>query len=110
MDPSKVSPETIAAQALGGIEQRTRAITPPIHASSTYLRDADNQHRSGRIYARAEHPAFDQAQAVICALEHGHAAARFASGMAAATAVFQALAPDDHVLAQKLCTGRCATG
>ena len=102
MDPNHVRPETIAAQALGWIDERTRAITPPIHVSSTYLRDADNQYRSGRVYARADNPAFDQAEAVICALEHGHAAALFASGMAAATAVFQALAPGDHVIAPKV--------
>ena len=102
MEPKLVRPETIAAQALGWIDERTRAITPPIHVSSTYLRDADNQYRSGRAYARADNPAFDQAEAVICALERGHAAALFASGMAAATAVFQALEPGDHVLAPQV--------
>jgi cystathionine gamma-synthase len=96
------TPETIAAQALGWIDATTRAITPPIHMSSTYLRDEDNQYRSGRVYARADNPAFDQAQAVICQLEQGADAALFASGMAAATAVFQALAPGDHVLAPKV--------
>ncbi len=96
------TPETIAAQALGWIDASTRAITPPIHMSSTYLRDEDNQYRSGRVYARADNPAFDQAQAVICQLEQGADAALFASGMAAATAVFQALAPGDHVLAPKV--------
>ena len=99
MDPKPAHPETVAAQALGWIDERTRAITPPIHVSSTYLRDPDNQYRSGRIYARADNPAFDQAEAVLCALEGGAQALLFASGMAAATAVFQALAPGDHVLA-----------
>ncbi len=96
------SPESITAQALGWIDEATRAITPPIHVSSTYLRDADNQYRSGRIYARDQNPAFDQAEAVINALEGGHQTLLFASGMAAATAVFQALAPGDHVLAPKV--------
>ncbi len=102
MDPKTTHPETIAAQALGWIDERTRAITPPIHVSSTYLRDPDNQYRSGRIYARADNPAFDQAEAVINALEGGHQTLLFASGMAAATAVFQALAPGDHVLAPRV--------
>ena len=96
MDPKTTHPESITAQALGWIDERTRAITPPIHVSSTYLRDPDNQYRSGRVYARADNPAFDQAEAVICQLEHGQQALLFASGMAAATAVFQALAPGDH--------------
>ncbi len=102
MDANTSSPDTIAAQALGWIDEATRAVTPPIHLSSTYLRDPDNQYRSGRVYARADNPAFDQAEAVICALERGHRAMLFASGMAAATAVFQALAPGDHVLAPKV--------
>ena len=102
MNPEQVKPESIAAQALGWIDDKTRAITPPIHVSTTYLRDTDNQYRSGRIYARADNPAFDQAEAVIARLEQGAQAALFASGMAAATAVFQALAPGDHVLAPKV--------
>ena len=102
MDTKKLQPESLAAQALGWIDDKTRAITPPIHVSSTYLRDPDNQYRSGRVYARADNPAFDQAEALIAALEQGAQAALFASGMAAATAVFQALAPGDHVLAPKV--------
>jgi cystathionine gamma-synthase len=102
MNENQVKPESIAAQALGWIDEKTRAITPPIHVSSTYLRDPDNQYRSGRVYARADNPAFDQAEAVIARLEHGAQAALFASGMAAATAVFQALSPGDHVLAPKV--------
>ena len=95
-------PDTIAAQALGWIDERTRAVIPPLHVSTTYLRDEDNQYRSGRVYARADNPAFDQAEAVINALEGGHQALLFASGMAAATAVFQALKPGDHVLAPRV--------
>ena len=102
MDNKTAKPETIAAQGLGWIDETTRAITPPIHVSSTYLRDEDNQYRSGRIYARADNPAFDQAQAVITQLENGADSMLFASGMAAATAVFQALSPGDHVLAPKV--------
>jgi len=95
-------PETVTAQALGWIDETTRAITPPVHVSSTYIRDADNQYRSGRIYVRDNNPAFDQAEAVINTLEGGHQTLLFASGMAAATAVFQALQPGDHVLAPQV--------
>ena len=102
MHPKTTRPETISAQALGWIDEQTRAITPPIHVSSTYLRDPDNQYRSGRVYARADNPAFDQAEAVLTALEGGHQTLMFASGMAAATAVFQALQPGDHVLAPQV--------
>jgi len=99
MNPKHHKPQTLAAQALGWVDEATRAVTPPIHVSSTYLRDPDNLYRSGRMYARADHPAFDQAEALIAALEQGQEAMLFASGMAAATPVFQALSPGDHVLA-----------
>lgn len=102
MNKEGTQPATIAAQALGWIDDQTRAIVAPIHTSTTYIRDPDNQYRSGRIYARDHNPTFDQAEAVITALEGGHASLLFASGMAAATAVFQALAPGDHVLAPKV--------
>jgi len=97
-----MKPASIAAQALGWVDEKTRAIVPPLHTSTTFIRDADNQYRSGRIYARDQNPTFDQAEAVLTALEGGHASLLFASGMAAATAVFQALSPGDHVLAPKV--------
>jgi len=97
-----VKPSSIAAQALGWVDQQTRAIAPPLHLSTTFIRDSDNQYRSGRTYARDHNPTFDQAEAVLTALERGHASLLFASGMAAATAVFQALAPGDHVLAPRV--------
>jgi len=102
MATENVHPESVAAQALGWVDERTRAINPPIHVSSTYLRDEDNQYRSGRVYMRDQNPAFDQAEAVITELEGGHQTLLFASGMAAATAVFQGLRPGDHVLAPKV--------
>ncbi len=97
-----MKPASIAAQGLGWVDDQTRAVVPPIHTSTTFLRDPDNQYRSGRIYARDHNPTFDQAEAVLTALEGGHASLLFASGMAAATAVFQALAPGDRVLAPKV--------
>ena len=102
MDAKRVMAETVAAQALGWIDEATKAISPPIHTATTFLRDADNQYRSGRVYARDHNPSFDQAEAVLCALEKGAHAALFASGMAAATAVFLALKPGNHVVAPKV--------
>ena len=102
MDAPHRKPETLAAQALGWVDDTTRAISPPLHASTTFVRDPDNQYRSGRIYARADNPAFDQAEQLIAELERGAQGALFASGMAAATAVFQSLVPGDHVLAPKV--------
>jgi cystathionine gamma-synthase len=98
VDKSKLSQASIAAQALGWVDPITKAVTPAIHPSSTYIRDPDNQYTSGRIYARDNNPSYDQAEAVLAALEGAAGAAVFASGMAAATAVFLSLSPGDHVL------------
>jgi cystathionine gamma-synthase len=94
--------ETLAAQGLGWVDDATRAISPPLHLSSTYLRDVDNGYRSGREYIRADNPAFDQPEALLTALEGGADAALFASGMAAATCAFLALTGDDHVIVPKV--------
>jgi cystathionine gamma-synthase len=101
-EPKKLAPETLAAQALGWIDPTTKAIVPPVHLSSTYVRDEDNQYRSGRGYIRADNPSFDQAEALLSALEGGTGSLLFGSGMAAATAVFLALKPGDHVLAPRV--------
>ena len=98
----RLAPASIAAQALGWIEPVTKAIVPPIHVASTFLRDEDNQFRSGRVYARADNPSFDQVEALLAALERGAGAYVFASGMAAATACFLALEPGDHVVAPRV--------
>lgn len=95
-------PASLAAQALGWIDPATKAVSPPIHMSSTFVRDPDNQYRAGYGYIRDQNPAFDQAEALLTALEGGGAAKLFASGMAAATAVFLALKPGDHVIAPKV--------
>ncbi|MDP6832453.1 MAG: PLP-dependent transferase [Alphaproteobacteria bacterium] len=96
------SPRSQAARALGWIDPETRAVTPPIHPASTFLRDPDNQYSSGYSYARDSNPTYDQAEALLCELEGGAGAMLFASGMAAAGAVFLNLRPGDHVLAPRV--------
>jgi cystathionine gamma-synthase len=95
-------PATIIAQGLGWVDETTRAIIPPAHFATTYIRDPDNQYRSGRGYGRADNPGYDQPEAVLAALEGGVAAMLFSSGMAAATAVFLTLPPDSHVVAPRV--------
>lgn len=99
MTPKPLSPATLAAQGLGFIEPVTKAVVQPIHVSTTFERDADNEYSAGRCYSRADNPTFDQVEATLAALEQGTDALVFASGMAAATACFQALDPGDHVIA-----------
>jgi cystathionine gamma-synthase len=98
-NPDQLQPATLAAQALGWVDPTTRAIIPPIHLATTFIRDPDNQYRTGRAYGRADNPTYDHPEALLARLEGGAACLSFASGMAAATAVFLALQPGDHVVA-----------
>ena len=92
-DKLQLHPESLAAQGLGRIAMPYREIVPPIHVSTTYERGADGAFPGGRIYSRADNPSYDQAEALIAALERAVGALLFASGEAAAATVFQALAP-----------------
>ncbi len=93
---------TLAAQALGRIDEPTRAVVPPIHVTTTFIRDADNQYRSGNVYGRPDNGTVREVEAVIAALEEAEAALVLGSGMSAATAVFLALSPGDHVVVPKV--------
>ncbi len=92
------SPETLAAQALGDVDA-SGAIIPSIPVTTTYLRDPDNQYRSGLSYGRPDNAIVRHGERLLAELEQGSEALFFGSGMAAATAVFQALRPGDHVVA-----------
>ena len=97
-----LAPETLAAQALGRIDEVTRALVPPVHLSTTYERDPDGGYSSGRAYTRPHNPTYDQPEELLATLEGGSDCLLFASGMAAATAVFQSLLPGDHVVASRV--------
>ncbi len=96
------SAKTALAQALGKIDQETQGVVLPIHTATTYIRGKDNSYPSGNVYSRADNPTYKPVEALLCELEQGHDALLFGSGMAAATAVFLALSPGDHVLAPKV--------
>lgn len=103
MTKRPLHPRSLAAQAMGKIDPLTKAVVPPIHVSTTYIRDEDNAYSSGFIYGRPDNETVHEAQAVLAMLEEAKAGALlFGSGMAAATAVFQALSPGDHVVASKV--------
>ena len=98
-----LSPETLAAQALGELDPVSGGLTPTINLSTNYEQRPDGSYRQDRVYTRADNPTYEHAEALLAALEGaGCACALFASGMAAATAVFQALLPGDHVLVSRV--------
>ncbi len=91
--------ETIAVHAGQQPDPSTGAVTLPIHLSTTFERAPDGTFPHGFIYSRDRNPNRDALEECLRRLEGGTAAAAFASGMAAVAAVFQSLAPGDHVLA-----------
>jgi len=101
IDESTLQRQTRTAQGLGTVAVPYRDIVPPIHVSTTYERGADGSYPGGRGYSRPENPSYDQPEALIASLEGAASAMLFASGQAAAAALFQALAPGDRVLAPR---------
>ncbi len=100
--PRSPKPRTLMAQALGAEDPTTKAVVPPLHVATTYIRDPDNQYRSGYIYGRPDNATVRQTEDLIAALEEAPAALLFGSGMAAATAVVLALDPGAHIVASKV--------
>ncbi len=98
----KIALETLTVQALGHVDEVTRAVVPPVHASTTYERDPDGGYRSGRAYTRPHNPTYDAPEQLLSTLEGGADCLLFSSGMAAGTAVFQSLLPGDHVVASRV--------
>jgi cystathionine gamma-synthase len=91
--------ETLAVHAGRDVDPSTGAVTPPIHLSTTFAREADGTYPRGYSYSRANNPTREALEKCLAALEGGVAAAAFSSGSAATLAVFQALSPGDHVIA-----------
>jgi cystathionine gamma-synthase len=96
---SQWHPETIAVHAGRTIDSSTGAVTLPIHLSTTFQRAEDGSFPTGFNYSRSDNPNRAALERALARLEGGAVAAAFASGMAAAMSIFQALAPNDHVIA-----------
>lgn len=91
--------ETVAVHAGSSPDPVTGAVRPPIQLSTTFERAPDGTFPSGFEYIRDANPNRRALEEAVARLEGGASAAAFASGMAATMAVFQALAPGDHVVA-----------
>ncbi|HZY51752.1 MAG TPA: PLP-dependent aspartate aminotransferase family protein, partial [Reyranella sp.] len=102
MKGSRLSPETQVAQALGEIDPVTGALAPSISLSTNFEQAADGSYHQGRVYSRADNPTYEQAERMLAMLEGANGCILFASGMAAAIAVFQSLVPGDHVVVARM--------
>ena len=91
--------ETRAVHAGRKIDPTTGAVTPPLHLSTTFERDADGKYSRGFSYSRNANPNRQMLERCLADLEGGKEALAFSSGLAVATAVLQGLEPGDHILA-----------
>ena len=91
--------DTTAIHAGHSIDPSTGAVTPPIHLSTTFEREADGSYPTGYAYSREANPNRRALEEAVAALEGGVAAAALSSGSAASMTLIQALAPGDHLLA-----------
>jgi cystathionine gamma-synthase len=91
--------ETLAVHAGLRVDPTTGAVAPPLHTATTFEHEPDSTAPRGFLYSRNANPNRNALEECLAALEGGVAAAAFASASAATAAVFQALAPGDHVVA-----------
>ncbi|MEM1439538.1 MAG: aminotransferase class V-fold PLP-dependent enzyme [Pseudomonadota bacterium] len=91
--------ESRIASGLHFADKETGAVIPPIHLATTYARDTDYALPDPGVgYSRDQNPTYRVPERMLAALEAGADALLFASGMAAATAVFRALTPGDRIV------------
>src|SRR5262249_61098269 len=97
MDRLSLSPETLAAQALGDIDLISGALTPAIHLSTNYEQQPDGSYHQDRVYTRADNPTYDHAEHLLAGLEGaGCGCILFSSGLGGATPVFQSVLLGEH--------------
>ena len=95
--------ETTAVQAGHFIDSASGALTPPWQPSVTFARDTDyTLLNPAYSYGRSDNPTTATAEGVLAALEGAEAALLFASGLAAANALFETLAPGARVVAPRI--------
>jgi cystathionine gamma-synthase len=95
----ETAPETALAQGLHYMDPQTGSLVPPVQPSTTFARDPDYQLvSSAHSYARDENPTYQVPERMLATVEGAADALLFSSGMAAAAAVVQSLAPGDHVV------------
>ncbi len=76
----------------------TGAIMTPIYQTSTFVQSAPGVHK-GFEYARTSNPTRSALEKNLAALENGHDAICFGSGLAATDAILRMLSPGDAVVA-----------
>ena len=90
--------QTVSIHSGRHVDPATGAVTTPLYTSTTFERDPDGGFSRHYFYGRIDSPNRNSLEQCLADLEGGIEAVAFSSGMAASLAVFQALAPGDHVV------------
>jgi len=93
----KYSIETNLVQLGVGADERTGAISPPIHPSATYRHPGVGE-STGYDYTRSINPTREILEKGLAELEGGARGLAFASGMAALTTFFLHFSQGDHLI------------
>jgi cystathionine gamma-synthase len=94
----KMRIETIAVHAGAEIDPVTGALAPPLHLWTTFEHGPGAEAIHEFLCIREKNPTQSRLEAAFRDLEGGAAALVFSSGMAAATALVQTLAPGSHLV------------
>jgi cystathionine gamma-synthase len=90
--------ETLAVHAGHDIDPATAAVTPAIHLSTTFAREADGTYRAGYLYSRYANPNRAALEQCIANLEGGAVGLSFSSGSSATMSLLQGIGPGSHVV------------
>jgi cystathionine gamma-synthase len=90
--------QTIGIHSGRHVDPATGSVTAALYTSTTFERDPDGAFSRHYFYSRIDNPNRHSLEQCLADLEGGTEAVAFATGMAASLAVFQALAPGDHVV------------
>lgn len=93
----QTSIETRLVQAGVGCDERTGAISLPIHPSATYRHPAVGE-STGYDYTRSNNPTREALEELLADMEGGARGLAFASGMAALTTLFLHFSRGDHLV------------
>src|ERR1700733_4996582 len=98
--------QTLSIHSGRQVDPATGSVTTPLYTSTTFERDPDGAFSRHFFYSRIDNPNRKSLEECLADLEGGVEAVCFSTGMAASLAVFQALAPGDHVVPHRdLCFG-----
>lgn len=98
---NSLSLQTMFAQANGTIDMQTGAVVPPIHSSTTFVRDENYTLLSpDHIYSRDDSDLVRLAEEMLAKAEHAEAGLLFPSGMAAVASVLRTVPNGGRIIMQ----------